>query len=328
MHPRPRPLLLLLLLLSLSLALPAQNTAKRAKERTERKANQRVDQKIDTQVDKAFNAIEGLFKKKKNNKDTTAKPTDKVEDGGLRANDDDAYADDEEATQAMMNALGLGGDQGDYEPYENEHTFSLTMTSREIKKNGKEEINSIRMGAKPDRTAMVMDDGKGNTSQLIFNTQTGKTTTISTDKKGQKTGVRMRMPNFGKRVAELQEEMEDYITFDRTGERKTIDGYDCEKIIVTDNKHNTTTVSWITDDLGLSSMDVFGSMASIAGMGKQAFKTPTGELADLTGLPIMSSTDDGKKIIEMHLTDIKIGEGAVDQSLFDVSGVEIEEVGW
>jgi hypothetical protein len=325
-------ILLLSLTILLTAGLTAQNTTervkKRAKNRTEARANQRLDQKVDEGVDKAFNAIEGLFGKKKKKKaaDTTAAPTERVEDGGLRANDGDAYADEEEATSAIMNALGMGG--GDWEPYTNPVTFSLTMETTEIKKNGKEETVRMRMGALPTEFAMVVQGEGSERNRMILNTQDGKTTMIATDKKGKTEGYRIRMPNFSSTVAEAQEEMMDYLTFTATGERRTIEGYDCEKIIVTDSKHNTTTESWVTQDIDLSTAEVFGGITGMAGAGKQQMPVPENLPAVYAGFPVESTTTDGKTTTIMRMTDIRIGEGNIDRSLFDTGGVRVQEVGF
>ncbi|MCP9234777.1 DUF4412 domain-containing protein [Lewinella sp. JB7] len=204
--------------------------------------------------------------------------------------------------------------------------FSLVMTIRDIKKNGKVHEAVIRMGALDDRFALIStDDGEGVVSQMIYNTEDRKTTMVTTDKKGRKQGFRMRMPKLGNVIAATTDEMAEYITISRTGERKTIDGYDCEKIIVTDNKHNTTTESWVTQDVDLTYADVFGGLSNLSGVGKQQFKTPGGAPAVLEGMPIRSTTTDGKTTTEMYITDIRLGDD-LDRSLFDTGGVEIQEM--
>jgi hypothetical protein len=64
---------------------------------------------------------------------------------------------------------------------------------------------------------------------------------ITTDKKGKKTGFRMKMPGGRSIAANAAEDVADRFEFTRTGERKNIDGYDCEKIIVKDRKEGTLT---------------------------------------------------------------------------------------
>ncbi|MBB4080368.1 hypothetical protein GGR28_003002 [Lewinella aquimaris] len=219
-------------------------------------------------------------------------------------------------------------DNNSFDPIVGDKTFSMVMTVTSTKKNGKVQVATMRLGAMPDHFAMiVMDDEQGAVSQMIYNTEDDKTTMITTDKKGRKQGFRMRMPKIGKTVAEKAEEMSEYITFTRTGERKTIDGYDCEKIIVTDSKHNTTTESWVTQDIDLSYAEVFGGIANLSGVGKQQFQLPGGTEAPIEGFLIQSFTDDGKSITETHITDIRLGDD-IDRSLFDTQGVTIQELGF
>ena len=306
-------ILVLLVSVSLTAQQPVKRAKKRAKARTEQRANQRVDQKIDDGVDKAFGAIEGLFKKKKQRTDTTAPvaPTERVE---------------EEATQAVMNALGLDG--GDWEPYTNPTTFSLTMQFTETKKNGRQESNVIRLGATETRFATNMQDEKGQRNRMILNTQDGYTTTVTTDKRGETQAFRMRMPNFGSLATETMAETAEYITYTETDRRRTIDGYACTLVIVKDSKHGTTTESWVTRDLDLTAMDVFGGMAGMAGAGKQATAGAPDLPAAFQGFPIESTSTDGKTVTTTKMQNIQIGPDAVDRSLFDLSGVEVQELGF
>ncbi|CAH1002368.1 hypothetical protein LEM8419_03275 [Neolewinella maritima] len=304
-------ILFLLFFLLIGLCLAAQQPVKRAKQRakhrTENRANQRIDQKVDEGVDKAFGAIEGLFKKKQA---PAAAPVDTVAE--------EAYV------QSVLYGTAL--EEGEFEAYQNPTAFSLRMLITERKKSGKENRSTIQLGAIPDRFAMLVTDEDGRQSQMILNTQDGKTTTITTNKKGQKEGFRMRIPNLGSKVDGVRDEMADYITITRTGERKTIDGYACEKYLVEDSKHGTTTTSWVTQDLALTPEDVFGGMVGMMGAGKQLFRTPEGGMQSFDGFPIQSTTRNGKTETEMYFTDIRVGEGSVDRSLFDTEGVTIQEI--
>ena len=319
-------LLLLCLSLLLAAGVSAQNTTKRIKkraaERTEANANNRIDRKIDQGVDKVFNSIEGLFGKKKKKKNAPAEvpaatPADSTT-GSTNA------ADLEPDNEALLDMLGLGDDDEPYEAFENDKPFSLVLTVTETKKNGKESVHSIRIGASADQIALVTDDGKGNSSHLIFNNEDGKTTTISTDKSGKRSGVRMRMPNFSKLAKVDTEDIMEGISYEATGNRKVIDGYDCAEYIVTDTKHNTTTEGWITTDVGLTHLDVFGGMAKIAGAGQVAKSMPD---APVDGIAILSTTTDRGKVIRMRLTDIRTGSD-IDNDLFDTTNVEIQELGF
>ena len=310
-------LLLSLLFTAVSLPATAQGTVERAKQRTERKANSRVDQKIDREVDKAFNAIEGLFKKK--NKDNPEPDT---------AENSNTPPDDE-AASAFMNMI-TGGDE-DFEPFENERPFTLVMTITEEKRN-KPEAMQLRLGASVDQIAMITSqDGEG-TSQMIFDTQTGKTTMVTTDKKGNTQGYRMRMPNLGKMIDRAAQEVTQRYELARPGERRTIDGYACELVVVTDTESNAVTRSWITNDLDITSQEVFGSIARMMGGNGQRAGTPQmpipADFGDLVkGFPIESTTVEGNKTISMRITDIRTG-GDIDRSFFDTGDVAIQDMGF
>ncbi|TXF89386.1 DUF4412 domain-containing protein [Neolewinella aurantiaca] len=315
----PRPILIAFALL-LSFTATAQSVpdraAKRAKQRAEYKAQNKVDRSVDEAVDDAFNSIGNLFKKKKKK----AEP----------APDTNSDAQSSESSPAANPYGGMIGneDAAPYEPFTNEYSVSLDMEITEIKKNGKTETNTMSMAVTTDQYAVLVKDQNGTEiSRMIFNTQDGKTTMITTDKKGKKTGFRMKMPGVRKLAADAAEETADRFEFVQTGERKTIDGYGCEKIIVTDKKEGTITTSWVTQDLSINSKDVFAEM-----MGALGNKVKTGPNSVMErgfdGFPILSITEDKGKTYETHFSNIKVGEENIDRSLLDVSGIEIQSIGF
>lgn len=297
----------------------AERAAERAKKRTERRAQSKVDNKVDKAVDDAFDSIGNLFKKKKK---TEPAPSTSPE-----GQPSDKGAESAPAASPLGGILG-NDDSGPYESFTSEHSVSMDMEITQTKKNGKVETNTISMAVTTDRYAIGINDESGNRiSQMIFNTEDGKTTMITTDKKGQKTGFRMKMPGARSMAANAAEDVVDRFEFTRTGERKNIDGYDCEKIIVKDTKEGTLTTSWITQDLGVNSKDVFEGM--IRAMGNK-MKTGPNSIMDRSfdGFPIMSTTEDKGKTYVTHFRNIKVGEANIDQSLLDVSGVEIQSLGF
>lgn len=321
---------ILLLALSICLCFPlaaqqkqAERQTKRAKNRAENRAQNKVDRSVDKAVDEVFEGIGGLFKKKKKKKET-----DKVEDGGLAPNDGDAYADEAEAQRAMINAMGGGGE---FEPYTNPHAFSITMEVTEVNKKGKESTSTVIMAALPTQTAFQFVDNSGKrqeASRMILDTQTGKTTVV-TEEDGEKTAVRMRMPNMSGAIAEAQEDLETSFHFERTGERKTIRGYDCEKIIVTDLDEDAVTESWVTQDLELTAMDLFGGIAGMMGGGGQKMnKGATSNMkVPFEGFPIESTTTQKNgTIYRQSYTDIQIGEASMNKAIFNLDDVEVQEL--
>lgn len=307
--------LVLLLCCSVSAQTTAERAAKRAKQRAEYKAQNKADRSVDKAVDGAFDSIGNLFKKKKKTApEAPAGQAPEPATAGAAANPYDESS--------------VGEDSGPYEPFSNEFTVSMDMEVTQTKKNGKAETSSISMAITTDRYAVVIRDENGNqVSQMIFNTQDGKTTMITTDKNGVKTGFRMKLPGGKKIMENTVEDMADRFEFNRTGQRKNIDGYDCEEVIVKDLKEGTVTNSWITQDLGISSKDVFSGFVSA--LGKKVKTGPNSVMSQsFAGFPIMSTTEDKGKTYVTHFRNIKVGEANIDQSLLSTEGVQIQSLGF
>ncbi|THH34914.1 DUF4412 domain-containing protein [Neolewinella litorea] len=212
-------------------------------------------------------------------------------------------------------------------PVQDNTAFSLTMHVTEQKRNKTEESN-VHLGMTGDKVAMRMEDTGEGMVRMIFDGADGKTTMITTDKKGETQAVRIKIPKLGNLFAKSVDETTDHLRIERTGERRTIDGYDCELVIVENTKDNTTTRSWITKDIGLNTQEVFGSFSRVmGGPGSKKMALPPG-LEDLSeGFPIQSTTVDGKTTYETRFTDIKTGNN-IDHSLFKTDGLEIREMGF
>jgi|AntRauTorckE5430_2_1112549.scaffolds.fasta_scaffold01349_5 hypothetical protein len=307
----------LLLCCSLGAQTTAEKAADRAKNRTERRAQNKVDNKVDQAVDEAFDSIGNLFKKKK-----TSEPASTP-----NGEANEQMTDEEAEAQSMRMLGGLLGGGGDWEPFTNELTFSLTMTMEETKKNGKVDNSNVRIGVTTDRFAIITSNSDEQaSSQMILNTQDGMTTMVTTTKDGEKSGFRLRLPTLGRTMTEVGEETLDRFTFRKTGERQTIDGYNCEKVIVTDTEEGTVTESWITQDLKITATDIFGGMTRAFGGKAPQAKGGASEVP-FEGFPIMSTTTDNGKTYVTRFRDIKIGEANMDRSLLDTSGVEIQSIG-
>lgn len=304
------------------LALTAQQTtaeraSNRAKNRAENRANSRVDQKVDAAVDDAFNAVGNLFKKKK-----------KETDASTESNDGNTNAD-EAATNEMLSNM-LGGNSGPWEAYTNPVQFSLTMEVVEVKKNGKREQNAIDMAVTTDQFGIRMrDEAEKEVSRMILNTETGKTTMVTMDKDGNKSAVRMRMPGMRATMESAVEETTNRYTIEATGERKVIDGYNCEKFVVTDTEEGIVTESWVTKDAGMNVQEVFSGMMNMFGAAKQKNQGVTSAMSGAyEGFPIYSTSSDGKSTFETRFRNIKVGDSKLDGTILDVSGVPIQDIGF
>jgi len=203
----------------------------------------------------------------------------------------------------------------------------MTMEGTEIKKNGKRKVSIVDLGVTTNKVGMRMtDEGSKELSRMILNTQDGKTTIVTTEKNGQETGIRMRMPNMGKLMAEAAEDVNGRFSFTQTGERKTIDGYDCEKIIVKDNKKEIVTESWVTQDIGMDAQQLFGSISGMFGGGGN--QGAASSLAGgYTGFPILAISKHKKSTYECRYQNIKIGENQMDKSVVSLVGVTVQNLG-
>ena len=324
--------LALLLCVSLHAQTTTDRVSNRAKNRAKNKTNQRIDQKVDKAVDDAFNSVGNLFKKKKKkNQNGDANGTAngnagaRVDDGGLAPNDGDAYQDDDEAMSALGNMFG--GNK-DFEPFTNETSFSMTMVMVQTKKNGKQEQSTIDITVVPTQigTHISAQDGKEKTNvQTIFDTQTGKTTLISTDKQGNRSGTRMRMPQFNVDVsAEAQNELDNYDIVN-TGQTSTVNGYNCTKWTATDRRNGQVTESWVTQDIDLDAMAIYSSMARMTG-GKAINFSQNAPYEGVAVRSVMTEKNGTKVTIDYN--DIRVGEANVNRAPLDTRGAQIQDLGF
>jgi len=331
-----------LLCFSLGAQTTAEKAGKRAKKRAEYKTQNKVDRSVDKAVDDAFNAVGNLFKKKKKknkeqpnanapagNPSTTATGNAgaKVKDGGAAPNNGEEYESDEETMGALSNLLG-GGEP--YEPFTNDVTFSMEMELIETKKNGKRTVSQVNFAITETKYGMKMSAEGNEDTRIIFDTQTGKTTMISTDKKGQTTGFRMKMPNIGGAVShEESQETVDRFTFDVTGKRKTIEGYNCREMIITDTKKGTVTTTWFTDEVGITNQELYQGMMSAMGSNakKMNMKNSSMQDVDIEGFPIYTITKDKGTTTEQYYRNIRKGND-IDRSILDTTGIAIQSVGF
>lgn len=330
--------LFILMVLSTLTSLSAQTTAERAgeraKDRAERRANSNVDRKVDGAVDDAFNAVGNLFKKKKKKAKKGETPAGTGTAAGDNGSGGTTPAGNAEAGDAAnMGALNglMGGNSDPWVPYTNPISFSVRMEMTEVKKNGKTEDMAMTMSVVSDQFGIRIEDAENNEqTRMILNTQDGKTTMITTDKKGQTSGFRMKMPGARSAAESSVENVMDGITIEETNETRVIDGYNCRKYIVTDTKRETVTESWVTTEAGINSREIFAGMMSAFGgkAGKQKGGPGTALAGGYDGFPILSISNDGKSTYTMRFKDLKVGEANMDKSVLDTSGVQIQSLGF
>lgn len=124
---------------------------------------------------------------------------------------------------------------------------------------------------------MPQKEGKSEEMRVITNFKSGKATTLTTDKKGRKTGMVMdlkMMTSMDRGVANKENQMlEDGRSEIRmTDEYKTINGYKCRKYIYDHPKY--TAEMWVTQDkLPVNASDFTFGMANAMSGSQQSINT-------------------------------------------------------
>ena len=282
----------------------AGNAQDRVKNRAENKANQRVDQKVDQAVDKAADAIEGLFRRKKQDQPET--PT---EEGEVL----------EDGTTAPNTGGGLFSG-GEFEPYENPVKMNLSMDMVSTDKRGK--VQNLSMHYTFDTWAtgmeMISEDG---TTRILMDNQEGKMTVI-TEGDGKTSGIRMRQPkvDYGDFVPEESE-----FTITDLGNTKVINGYNCREYLI--EHEDGTTNAWLTNDLDIDRDAIIRAMS--AQMRQKKNNNFSANAFAVEGFPIESTTvsKDGKETTKMTYYNLKFG-GDTNMDVFNTTGIEIMSIGF
>ncbi|MEM8584392.1 MAG: DUF4412 domain-containing protein [Bacteroidota bacterium] len=294
-----------------SFSLSAQNlpdrAERRARNRAENRANSTVDRQVDRTVDGAIDAVGGLFRRRNRNRNQEAETT----------------ADTEvENTSVQLPGILTGGP---WEPYTNPTPFSLTMEITDTNRRGREETTTMMMSVDTEAFGIRVTEN-GEETRMILDTQTGKVVAVTNDG-GETSAIRMRMPNIQtpEEAEEAMQESMEGITIERTGETRIIDGYTCEKTVVTTDD-GTVTEAWITEDIELTAMDMaspFAKMFQSGGnLGGSSGSHPfSGFMIEAT------NTDRRGNVNHIKVRDVKLRADA-DHSILDVSGLQIQDVGF
>lgn len=189
-------------------------------------------------------------------------------------------------------------------------------------KNGVEEKDS------PKQMVMAFDDehmawipqSKSNEEKmsLVFDLKNKVNYTLMIDKKGKRTGVKMKSMRVTLNDVEDDEEDNDESVgrVERTNETKVIEGHTCRKYIHTDEDGRSE--AWIAEDVKFNAFEALGSM-----IGSRADRW---QMAPYQGM-VMENTwtsTDGKEKVVMRTRDLVVGK--VDKSLFSTAGYEIQDM--
>lgn len=145
-------------------------------------------------------------------------------------------------------------------------------------------------------------------------------TMLTVDLKGKKNGLLMKMPKpVLTKVTDEKKVVKPVIK--KTGETRVIQGFKCEKIVVT--LADTTKIeSWVTNDI-LINMGELLNMTNAGFKGKSPFsKTNMDDIKGTAMETTITRTDGG--IMKLTLSDIK--KGKPDAALYSTDGFKVTDV--
>lgn len=199
----------------------------------------------------------------------------------------------------------------------NDFVGSFTMHFTELKK-GKPTKNSPMKVAyyfNKNKIAFVPEAAKGDRTTMIYSLDDRVVTTL-VDSKGEKTGMRMKMPKIN--IEEKTGDASSY-SITPTDERKTIEGYACRKYLIESDEY--TGHSWITEEANID----YARLFDFLNVGqKNSVSAPA--LKDLKGFAMETYTKSkkGDVEVEMKVTDLSVGK--VDENIFDTSDYNVTDM--
>lgn len=306
---------ILALILALSPAASIGQKTQEVKENASSKAESRLDNKIDEGLDKGLNAVEGLFKKKN-------KTSGNSSEASKAASDKDHPTVETIKSSSAVPTSNTSADEevstvdaalfGDF-------TGSMSMSIHSTKK-GKDQGTTVFNYYFSENLWAMETSEDGQATRMIMDYGAERMTTLMEDKKGDRTGVKMKMPKWNQvmddeSVTDTQDELG--LDFKKTGKTKTINGKLCHEYI--GNSDDGKFVAWIDESQDFNMTDVFSGFARKA-------KKESWQNTPYKGLLMESiwTSEDGKEVVTMKT--LNFTEGSVDQSKFSTSGYEVMDM--
>lgn len=292
-----KPLLLAIFALLATLPASAQfgNLLGKAAERAaQRKAEQAVEKKVEESIDKALDP-----------KNSTKAKTEKEK---MTIETDEAEVTIEEDRDGATNVAPS--------KFIGSYTTTMTETEKGVQKEQPVVMNHY-IDAYQTATEMFTNDEK---IYLIFDRRDRTTTTLTNDK-GEKTGIKIKMPKATIKTKNTNSKTDTGNNKPiRTNETKTIEGHTCVKYTFTDEKQNNE--MWIAEDIDIDPENLTGIFSinkKNADLG--AYNASKGMVLEM----VMRSKDPKKQeTMTMRISNLQIG--SVDKSKFSTEGYIIEDM--
>ncbi|MFN8283490.1 MAG: hypothetical protein U0U67_09770 [Chitinophagales bacterium] len=198
---------------------------------------------------------------------------------------------------------------------------SFTMKYDIVDKFGKKSNGVVKYAYEGFRLAMIPSFIQGETQlRSIFDVKQNTMTMMITDvKRNTKKGMIMKMPKVTINNTSFEKPATAKIT--KTGEKKKIDGFNCESYTIF-TSDSTIGEFWLTKDIAINASESLAYM--IAGMkGKPVPMNTSG--VDVAGCIIEADykTKDGTTV---HLKTSEIKKGKPDASFFSTDGYILNDV--
>lgn len=148
---------------------------------------------------------------------------------------------------------------------------------------------------------------------LVFDLKNKVNYTLMTDKKGKRTGIKMKAKRIV--VSDVDDDKEATQVV-RTDETRTIEGHTCRKYTFKDNDGHGE--AWIAEDIKFNVFEAMGHMVGARADGWQK--------APYRGM-VMESTwhsTDGKEKVVVQVRNLVVGK--VDPTLFSTAGYEMQDM--
>lgn len=227
-----------------------------------------------------------------------------------------------QSLQDLMNAAGGGQnkvtieeDKTPYKPLGFTGSYRWEIHSY---KNGTPEKDSpmhMLMAFDDAHMAMEPQAPKGQEQmRMVFDLKNKFTYTLMTDKKGERSGIKMKSMRINVQDEGAETDAQAKVT--RTNETKTIEGHTCRKYTYSNEDGNGE--AWIAEDVQFNAFEALGHM-----VGGKASKW---QQAPYQGM-VMESTwtsKDGKEKVEMFTRDLVIGK--VDAARFSTDGYNVQDM--
>ncbi len=151
--------------------------------------------------------------------------------------------------------------------------------------------------------------------RMLFDLKNKHTYTLMTDKKGQRSGIKMKSMRVTVQDDAAPATADD-TKVERTNETKTIEGHTCRKY--TYSSADGHGEAWIAEDVQFNAFEALGRM--LGG------KADAWQKAPYQGMVMESIWNDksGKERVEVRTKDLVIGK--VDPSLFSTAGYDVQDL--